>query len=87
MNVEATMMAFSASVVNMSRGIMGSLTGYYLNKYLFHVTKDNLHEKYYIIPIIQIVCCFYEIAIIRLIPTNAEIQEEIERKRNVEMTI
>ena len=33
MNVEATMMAFSASIVNMSNGLMGSLTGALLNKY------------------------------------------------------
>ena len=87
MNVEATMMAFSASVVNMSNGLMGSLTGYILNKYFFQVTKENLHERYYIIPIIQIFCCFYELVIIRLIPTNEEIKDEIEKRQSmVEMT-
>ena len=74
------MMAFSASIVNMSNGLMGAITGRFINKYFLKVNEENLHEKYYIIPIVQICCCFYELLIIRLIPTNQEIKEEIEKK-------
>lgn len=40
------MMAFSASVVNMSRGLIGSLTGAAINKYIVGVTEENM-ENYY----------------------------------------
>jgi hypothetical protein len=47
-HVEATMMAFSASIINMSNGIIGGLTGYYINKWFVGVEEDNL-SKYWIL--------------------------------------
>ena len=54
-HVEATMMAFSTTIVNMSYGFVGSFSGYIINKYFLQITKENLHDKYYLIPIVLIV--------------------------------
>ena len=61
------MMAFSASVVNLSRGLLGQLTGAAINKYLVGVTKDNM-ENYYVLSLISLGSIVYELFIIRLIP-------------------
>ena len=45
-NVEATMMALSASIVNLSRGFLGDTTGAFINHYFIKVTKDDMSNYY-----------------------------------------
>ena len=66
-HVETTMMAFSASVVNLSRGLIGQLTGAAINKYLVGVTEKNM-GNYYVLTLIGFGSVIYELFIIRLIP-------------------
>ena len=40
-NVEATMMALSASIVNLSRGFLGDSTGAFINHYFIKVVDLN----------------------------------------------
>ena len=72
LNVEATMMAFAASVVNLSRGLVGKLSAIAINSYFVGVEKDKM-ENYYMLKIIAIVACFYQIAIVKLIPLKNDI--------------
>mgnify|MGYP006893292613 CR=1 FL=1 len=65
-------MAFSASITNLSRGLMGQLTGVFINKYFVGVTQDNL-SHYYAFTLIGFGCCIYEYFIIKLIPVQSEI--------------
>ena len=82
-NVESTMMAFSASVINLSRGVIGSLTGAAINKYLVGVTEDDL-SKLYILALIDLCSCFYELLIIPMIPTKKDIEEEMDKRKENE---
>jgi hypothetical protein len=75
-HVEATMMAFSASIINMSNGLIGSLTGYYVNKWFVGCSKDEL-SKYWILVCISIGSCLFEFTFIHLVPTKEEIEKEL----------
>ena len=90
-HVEATMMALSASVINLSRGLMGDLMGVFINKTFIGITeKDFEHAEkdtvtdYYKLKMITFVSIVYEFLIIPMIPVKAEINKEIDlrtRKR------
>ena len=71
-NVEATMMAFAASFVNMSRGLIPDMMGVFINKNFVGVTENDL-SKYYILSLISIISTLYEIILIRLIPLRSEL--------------
>ena len=75
-HVEATMMAFSASIINMSNGLIGSFTGYYINKWFVGCNKDDL-SKYWILVCIGIGSCIFEFFFIHLVPTKDEIENEL----------
>jgi len=75
-HVEATMMAFSASVVNLSRGVIGQLTGAFINKYFVGVTAKDL-SNYYILVLLGFGNILWELCIIRLIPVQKEIDAAI----------
>jgi hypothetical protein len=45
-HVEATMMALSASIVNLSRGFLGDCTGVFINHYFIKVTKEDMGNYY-----------------------------------------
>lgn len=45
-HVEATMMALSASIVNLSRGFLGETTGAFINHYFIGVTKNDMSNYY-----------------------------------------
>lgn len=79
-HVEATMMAFSASIVNMSRGLIGQLTGVAINKLFLHITQDDL-SNYYLLPFISLGCAMYEFWIIKLIPVQSEIDACIKQRQ------
>ena len=49
--VEATMMAFSITLVNLSLGALGNIMGLVINKYFVGVTKDNLSNMWVLIVI------------------------------------
>jgi len=79
-HVEATMMAFSASVINMSNGLIGSLTGYYVNKWFVGCTKEDMKtddSKYWILTCIGISTSIFELTFIHLVPTKEEIEKEL----------
>ena len=75
-HVEATMMAFSASIVNLSRGMIGQLTGAFINKYFVGVTAKDL-SNYYILVLIGFGNLLWELCIIRLIPVQKEIDAAV----------
>lgn len=50
-HVEATMMALSASIVNLSRGFLGDCTGAFINHQFVKVTKEDM-SNYYILSLI-----------------------------------
>lgn len=70
------MMAFSASVVNLSRGVIGQLTGAFINKYFVGVTAKDL-SNYYILVCIGFGNLLWELCIIRLIPVQKEIDAAV----------
>ena len=75
-HVEATMMAFSASVMNLSNGLVGQLVGVWINSYV-GVSKDNL-SNYHYLAWISLFFGFYKLLVIQFIPKMAEIKATIE---------
>ena len=69
------MMAFAASLVNLSMGLVGDLTGAFINKTFVGVTEDDL-SKFYILYYISIVSVFYELCLIWLIPLRKDVEKE-----------
>ena len=78
-NVEATMMAFSGSVMNISLGALGSISGVIINKVFVGVSSKDL-RNYSTLIYIQILFNFYQLAIVQLIPTMKEIEETIQTR-------
>ena len=70
--VEATMMAFSITLVNLSINFIGNITGLLVNKYFVGVTSTNL-KNMYMLPSILIFFRFYCFVVIQLIPLNSDI--------------
>jgi hypothetical protein len=62
-HVEATMMAFSASVMNISNGLLGSVIGVGVNKWLVGVTSTDL-SNYSSLIYIQLLFSFYQLAVV-----------------------
>jgi len=62
-HVEATMMAFSASIMNISNGLLGSVIGVGVNKWFVGVTSDDL-SNYSTLIYIQILFSFYQLAVV-----------------------
>ena len=50
LNVEATMMAFAASVVNLSQGVIGKLSAIAINHFV-GVEKGNM-QNYYVLKVV-----------------------------------
>jgi len=76
-HVESTVMAFSASIVNLSRGFLGELTGAYINKQFIGIDGTNVGEKFYIIIYLGFFMAIYNFYMIKLIPLQKEITEVI----------
>ena len=57
-HVETTMTSFSASVVNLSNGFIGTITGVLINKYLVGVTSTNM-KNYYVLALIGLGSCMF----------------------------
>ena len=66
------MMAFSASICNLSNGLIGNMVGVFVNKVFVGVTENDM-SRYYVLTLISLVSCLYELIIIRLIPIQSEI--------------
>jgi len=62
-HVEATMMAFSASIMNISNGLLGSVIGVGVNKWFVGVTSYDL-SNYSTLIYIQILFSFYQLAVV-----------------------
>ena len=78
-HVESIMMAFSASIVNLSRGFTGQMIGVWMNRNFIGITATDL-TNYSACIWIGIACCFYEMAIARLIPLNSDIKSQFNQK-------
>ena len=76
-HVEATMMAFSASVMNLSNGLVGQLIGVFINKHFVGVTEKDL-SNFSKLAWISIFFGIYKLFVIRFIPKMAEIKATIE---------
>lgn len=76
LNVEATMMAFAGSVLNITNGVIPRLMGVFINLFV-GVEKGNM-SNYYILKIINILFYFYMVALICLIPKKKDIDEAID---------
>ena len=74
------MMAFSASVVNMSRGMIGQMVGVFVNKYFVGVTETDM-KNFYVLSLIGLGSCVYELFIIRLIPVQSEIDATVRLRK------
>lgn len=57
MNVETTMIAFAASLLNMANGVVGKFSGIFINLFV-GVTKDDL-SNYWILKVINLCFFFY----------------------------
>ena len=73
-HVEATIFAFSASVINGSLMFVPKMMGVLYNKLFFHVTADNL-ENLYKCYIFELVGILVFIPFVKLIPTWEEVEE------------
>mmetsp|Transcript_15703 Transcript_15703/g.26472 ORF Transcript_15703/g.26472 Transcript_15703/m.26472 type:complete len:129 (-) Transcript_15703:181-567(-) len=74
-HVESTMMAFAASAVNLSNGLVGDLMGVAINDWFVGVSGSDL-SKYYQLSLVSIVFVIYELFIIRLIPLREDVEKE-----------
>lgn len=75
-HVETTMTSFSASVVNLSNGFIGNLTGVFINNYFVGVTSTNM-KYYYVLTLIGLAACVFQWFCIPLIPVQEEIDKQI----------
>jgi len=73
MNVETTMIAFAASLVNLANGVIGKFSGVFFNLFV-GVTKDDL-SNYWILKVINILSYFpYQLCFIWMIPMRADLE-------------
>ena len=83
-HVEATIFAFSASLIVGCLMFISKMVGLLWNKLTFQVTADNLEDLYklYIIEIVGLlICLFY----LRLIPTWQEVEEVQEHLQDLHL--
>ena len=73
-HVEATVYAFSASVINSVAYLIPKMTGIFWNKVWFHISKDNLDDLYKAY-IFSACCALISIAYTRILPTWDEVRE------------
>ena len=73
-HVEATVFAFSASIINGCMFMVARMTGIVWNKLVFHVSQDNLDSLYQCY-ILEFVGLLLILPFVRLIPTWAEVEE------------
>ena len=72
MNVETTMIAFAASLLNMANGVIGKFSGIFFNLFV-GVSKEDLSD-YWVLKVINIVSFFYQICFIWMIPLKADLE-------------
>lgn len=72
MNVETTMIAFAASLLNMANGVIGKFTGIGINCFV-GVTKDDL-SKYWVLKVINIISYACQLAFIWMIPLKKDLE-------------
>lgn len=73
-HVEATIFAFSASIISLCMTFFGKMMGVVYNSLFFHVTADNLEDLYKMY-ILEMCCTFLCLCYVPLIPTWAEVEE------------
>lgn len=66
-NCEATFLAISYSIINVSYGLIGKLTGVWINQNFANVTGYDL-TNYYILGYIGMFCYIIQYLLINLIP-------------------
>lgn len=75
-HVEATMMAFYASVVNTSNSMLGEMTGVWVNEKFIGVSKDNM-DRYIYVWYVGVATMIVQIFFIRLIPVQADVDRSM----------
>ena len=73
-HVEATIFAFSASIINSCLLFLSRLMGVIWNKLFFHVSADNLSDMYKLY-VLEMVCTLLCLCYVGLIPTWEEVAE------------
>ena len=72
------MMALNASVVNLARGTLGSLTGVFVNKYFVGASKEDFDKKDFskleIFIWISFGSIFINVFLMRLIPIKKDVE-------------
>ena len=86
-HIEATIFAFSASVINASTNFIPTMMSLLWNKLFFHVTNESLDDLYklYILECVTIVICMCYLPLIPTWSEVAPVQKELERN-NFEAT-
>ena len=79
-HVETTMVAFSASVFNISLGLIGQMIGVGVNKLFFGVSEKDM-SKYPLLGWMGVCFTVYEYLLIRIIPTNKEIDATVRQRK------
>ena len=74
------MIAFSASVVNLSMGLVGNMVGVFVNHTFVGVEEDDL-SNYYILSYIGLAGCAYQFFLVRLIPVQEEIDAAVRLRK------
>ena len=72
MNVETTMIAFAASLLNMANGVVGKFSGIFINLFV-GVTKDDL-QHYWVLVVFNIISYICQLAFIWMIPLKADLE-------------
>jgi hypothetical protein len=80
-HVESTMMALSASIMNLANGFTGAMLGAFVNHNFIGITNDNVATKFNICIYITIAGTIYQTLLIPMIPTRSEIDETIKKQQ------
>ena len=78
-NVEATVYAFTLTLIAITFGVCGSLMGIFVNKCFVGITKKNISNMY-VLQIVSIVFNFYQLALVTLIPLKSDIEKYAAKK-------
>jgi hypothetical protein len=74
-SVETTMIAFAASLMNLSWGVIGKFAGVLCNV-IVGVTKDDLNN-YWVLKVLNIISYIYQLCFIWMIPLKGDLEIQI----------
>ena len=77
-HVEATVFAFTSSILGIACFAIAKMMGVFWNSYVFHVTEDSLEDLYKAY-IFAACCALFSLVYIPILPTWAEVKEKQEQ--------